>query len=167
MEETSIKRIAQCHPKVREKFLAAYNEAVKVTPIGVHPFVTQAMRTFAESDALYALGRTKVNPDGKSSKKPLGNIVSNAKAGQSYHNYGLAIDFVNQVNGDAKWDVDANWMKVVAVFKKHGFSWGGDWKTFKDYPHFEYTFGLSVSQLKAKWDRGDTFQQDGYTYVNI
>lgn len=25
---------------------------------------------------------------------------------------------------------------VVKIFKKHGWSWGGDWKTIKDYQHF-------------------------------
>lgn len=29
--------------------------------------------------------------------------------------------------------------KVYRIFKKYGFSWGGDWKTLKDYQHFEYT----------------------------
>ena len=27
--------------------------------------------------------------------------------------------------------------EVVAIFKKHGFKWGGDWGTKKDYQHFE------------------------------
>lgn len=29
--------------------------------------------------------------------------------------------------------------KVYRIFKKYGFSWGGDWKSLKDYQHFEYT----------------------------
>lgn len=153
MEQTSIERIKKLHPKVRDKFMAAYLEAVRVTPVGVHPFITQGMRTFAESDALYAQGRTKP-----------GNIVTNAKAGQSYHNYGLAVDFVNQVNGVAKWTVDDNWMKVVAVFKKHGFSWGGDWKSIKDYPHFEMSLGYSVSQLLALHKAGKV-DKEGYVLI--
>ncbi len=28
--------------------------------------------------------------------------------------------------------------KAYKIFKKYGFSWGGDWKTLKDYQHFEY-----------------------------
>jgi peptidoglycan L-alanyl-D-glutamate endopeptidase CwlK len=27
--------------------------------------------------------------------------------------------------------------------------WGGDWKSLKDYPHFQYTFGLSLSELRS------------------
>jgi peptidoglycan L-alanyl-D-glutamate endopeptidase CwlK len=39
-------------------------------------------------------------------------------------------------------------MEVVAIFKKYGYAWGGDWR-FKDSPHFEKTFGYSTTQLKA------------------
>ncbi len=28
--------------------------------------------------------------------------------------------------------------KVYRIFKKYGFSWGGDWHSLKDYQHFEY-----------------------------
>ena len=153
METTSINRINQLHPKIREKALAAYNEAVKVTPVGVHPFVTQTLRTFQESNDLYAKGRTKP-----------GSIVTNAKAGQSYHNYGLALDFVNQVNGVAKWTVDKNWLKVVEVFKKHGFKWGGDFKSIPDAPHFEYTLGYNWRQLLELHNAGKVDKQ-GYVLI--
>lgn len=29
--------------------------------------------------------------------------------------------------------------RVYKIFKKYGFSWGGDWRSLKDYQHFEYT----------------------------
>ena len=70
MEQTSIQRLNQLHPRVREIALQAYNEAVKATPVGVHPFITQTLRTFEESDSLYAQGRTAP-----------GEIVTNAKGG--------------------------------------------------------------------------------------
>ena len=153
MEQTSIKRLNLLHPKIRQKALDAYAEAVRVTPVGVHPFITQTLRTFKESDDLYAQGRTKK-----------GSIVTNAKAGQSYHNYGLALDFVNQVNGVAKWTVDANWMKVVNVFKKHGFVWGGDFKTILDQPHFEMTLGNNWRDLLVKVKSGKV-DEDGYVIL--
>ncbi len=28
--------------------------------------------------------------------------------------------------------------RVYKIFKKYGFTWGGDWKSLKDYQHFEY-----------------------------
>jgi len=131
-------RLMMLHPAIRAKALAAYHEAVRITPKNVHPYISQTLRSFKESDDLYAQGRTKP-----------GNIVTNAPGGSSYHNYGLAIDFVNYVNGLPKWTVDDNWMKVVNVFKAHGFAWGGDFHSIKDYPHFEMTLGHNWRDLMA------------------
>lgn len=136
METTSIERLNKLHPLIREIAIKAYSEAVKSTPVGIHPFITQTLRTFKESNDLYAKGRTKP-----------GEIVTNAKAGQSYHNYGLALDFVIQKNDNMSWVVDADWMKVVNIFKKHGFVWGGDFKSLPDAPHFEMTFGKNWREL--------------------
>lgn len=154
METTSIDRLNKLHPLVREIALKAYNEAVQATPKGVHPFVTQTMRTFKESNDLFANGRTKP-----------GAIVTNAKAGQSYHNYGLALDFVNMVNDKMVWKVDDNWMTVVNIFKKHGFKWGGDFKSIPDAPHFEMTFGNNWRTLLEKHNNKDFIP--GTDYVNI
>lgn len=136
MDDISIIRLNQLHPLIRQSALDAYNEAVTATPPGIHPFVTQTLRTFEESDRLYAQGRTS-----------LGKIVSNSKAGQSYHNYGLALDFALMINGAIVWDVNENWMTVVNVFKKHGFTWGGDFINLKDYPHLENKLGYNWRDL--------------------
>lgn len=149
----SINRLKEFHPKGRELALKAYREAVRVTPIGVHPFITEVLRSFKRSDELYAQGRTKP-----------GSIVTNAKGGSSYHNYGLAIDFANQINGKIDWKVDKNWLKVVEVFKKYGFKWGGDFNSIKDYPHFEMNFGYSVKQLLALHNAGKV-DEDGYVLI--
>lgn len=139
MEQTSVLLLNQLHPSIRQAGWKAYAEAVQATPSGVHPLVTETMRTFERSAYLYTLGRTVVNPDGKSSSKPFGDVVSFSKGGQSYHNYGLALDFVILLNGKEHWTVDANWMIVVNIFKKHGFTWGGDFlpKEKIDAPHLE------------------------------
>lgn len=127
METASIDRLQLLHPEIREDAIAAYNESVKRTPVGVHPFVTQTRRSFEEQAHLYAQGRTAP-----------GQKVTNAKPGQTYHNYDLALDFVLLIGGKMVWKVDENWMIVVNCFKKHGFTWGGDWTgKFKDYPHLE------------------------------
>jgi peptidoglycan LD-endopeptidase CwlK len=115
---------------------------------GVPILITQGLRTIAEQDALYAQGRTKP-----------GSIVTNAKGGTSYHNFGLAIDFAlllpdgKQVSWDLKRDGDgdkvADWTEVVQEAKAIGFEWGGDFVLIKDAPHFQMTFGLTTSQLRA------------------
>jgi peptidoglycan L-alanyl-D-glutamate endopeptidase CwlK len=30
----------------------------------------------------------------------------------------------------------------------YGWEWGGDWKSFKDFPHFQKTFGYTTPQLR-------------------
>lgn len=153
-DKTSIARLKQLHPTIRDKALSAYRESVRITPVGVHPFIIESLRSFERSNQLYAQGRTKP-----------GRIVTNAKAGQSYHNYGLAIDFVNLVNGKMNWSVDENWMKVVNCFKAQGFVWGGDFRSIKDNPHFEMTFGLSWRQLLQKYSEKDFLPNSKYVRI--
>ncbi|KQS19189.1 hypothetical protein ASF99_04700 [Exiguobacterium sp. Leaf187] len=115
---------------------------------GVPVCITQAYRSKAEQDALYAQGRTKA-----------GKIVTNAPGGYSNHNYGLAIDFALYTpsgqevtwseSADYDRDGEADWKEVVRIAKKLGFEWGGDWRGFRDAPHLEYTFGLTIAQLRA------------------
>ena len=90
------------------------------------------MRTFAEQNALFAQGRTTA-----------GDKVTNAKGGQSNHNYGLAFDVVGiDEKGKATYNLTENqWNKLYQNAEGGGLSWGGDWKTFKDKPHFENNFG--------------------------
>lgn len=141
----SEKRISVLYPVVanaaRALITMAYKRGVMIT-------IVQGLRTMEEQAALYAQGRTKP-----------GSIVTNAKAGTSYHNYGLAIDFALLTN-DGKavsWDTiadydkdgTADWMEVVQEGKKLGFFWGGDFKSIMDKPHFEMSFGLTTKQLLA------------------
>jgi len=107
---------------------------------GVPILITQGYRSIAEQDALYAQGRTKP-----------GSIVTNARGGYSNHNFGVAIDFALLLadGKNVSWAVNKDWMIVVDIAKQLGFSWGGDWKSFKDYPHFEMSFGLTTAQLRA------------------
>ncbi|WLV25124.1 M15 family metallopeptidase [Aciduricibacillus chroicocephali] len=113
---------------------------------GITMFITDDFRSSADQDELYAQGRTSG-----------GSIVTNARGGESYHNYGLAVDFaLKNSQGEAIWDMNydgngngkADWMEVVDLAKELGFEWGGDWPGFKDYPHLQMDFGLTISQLK-------------------
>ena len=88
-----------------------------------------------------------------------GDIVTNAKAGESLHNYGLAIDFALRLkDGSVIWDMEydgngngkADWMEVVEIAKDLGFQWGGDWANFPDYPHLQIDFGLTIRDLKRE-----------------
>ena len=136
-DSISLKRIQTLHPRLIAEAGAILAEAQAAMPAGVVVRITHAFRSKAEQDALYAQGR-----------KTKGPIVTNARGGDSYHNYGLALDFCLIVNGAASFKVDANWLKVIEIFERHGWESGHKWK-FKDSPHVQKTFGLSIAQLKA------------------
>jgi len=148
MDNRSITLLNQLHPKLRTLALACYGNACKETPVGVHPIINQTYRSFAESDHDYQLGRTIVNPDGRSAKKPMGNIISNAPGGHSWHNYGLALDFYMLINGRQSYTVDENWMTVVNIFCDAGFNWGGKFPgDLQDDDHLECKMGQKISGL--------------------
>jgi peptidoglycan L-alanyl-D-glutamate endopeptidase CwlK len=181
MDKVTLERIATLHPKIRQKALDAYTYINnKLLGKGVRLRFTHTTRTIEEQNELYAQGRTKLYD---SSGKRLGKVTQ-AKGGESIHNYHLAFDIVLLLDkdGDGKfesvtWDMvdfdkdgKSDWMEVVEYFKSVGFSWGGDWK-FKDKPHFEMTFGHTWKTLKRDYDLGKTFTEvingKTYTYVQI
>lgn len=100
-------------------------------------------RTAAEQNALWQEGRD-------ANGKIIGPVVTNAKAGQSTHCYGCAVDLVPVgPNGTLEWGNESMLAAVAVDAKQLGFAWGGDWSTFKgDYGHFEFTGGLSLAQLQ-------------------
>ena len=152
-DNITIKRIETIHPDLREELKEIYEDILQR---GVGVRFAQVFRTFAQQAALYAKGRTAP-----------GRRVTNARAGQSYHNYGLAVDIVLLLpGGKVSWDMSLDsdgdsirdWDEIVHVFKGYGWKWGGDWTRFKDYPHFEKSFGFSVAALRRKYDAGDFIQ---------
>ncbi len=143
-DPSNIAKIQKLHPDVRGPPTAFIVEAEH--KLGIKLQVVQSLRTNDEQSALYAKGRTEPGP-----------IVTNAKAGQSSHNFGLAIDVFpvfddGKVHFEPKYDnKNIELLKQVApIAKKHGFEWGGDWKSFKDFPHFEMRFGNLLSELRQK-----------------
>lgn len=169
MDEISLQRIAQAHPKIRAELLKIYKEANNALGKNVRLRFTHVLRTFKEQDDLFAKGRT-------TGKK--GAIVTQSKGGQSYHNYALAVDFclLIDTNGDGTFDKVsfdplrdfdgdriADWKEVVSVFKKYGYEWGGDWR-FKDMPHFQKTFGYNWRKLLELYKAGKVDKQ-GYVLI--
>ena len=72
-------------------------------------------------------------------------VVTNA-GGTSYHNRGLAIDVFDIKDGKIVEPLfNGEVMKtIVKIAKSDGFSWDGDWKTFKDYPHFDISLWVYI-----------------------
>ena len=80
-----------------------------------------------------------------------GKIVTNARGGQSWHNYKVAFDVVPLVHGKPVWSTSGNdfhtWETIGHIGKGVGLEWGGDWK-FVDFPHFQATGGLTLADLQ-------------------
>lgn len=168
MDQITLTRIQSAHPKVRSELASIYSEICTVIRGKAMCRFAYVLRSMEEQTSLYAKGRTSSGP-----------IVTWAKAGESYHNYGLAADIVLIVDKDgdggyetASWDTVADfdkdgisdWKEIVMIFKKYGWVWGGDWNKPKtDSPHFEKTFGYSVMDLKSAMQAGKTTNG----YVNI
>lgn len=141
-------RIGLLHPIVRRSVTDIIDECNAALTGRARVRITQGLRSNDEQKKLYAQGRTSP-----------GKKVTNARPGQSIHNYGLAVDICLIIDEkEASWDTtkdwdgdrQADWMEVVTIFKRHGWHWGGDWRTFKDMPHFEKTFGHTWRTLISK-----------------
>lgn len=156
MSDLNNKRLSLLHPILSIKAKKGI-EQLKLQ--GVEILITQGLRTIQEQNDLYAQGRTKE-----------GKIVTNAKGGYSWHNYGLAFDIVplNSI-GKADWNIDhESWKQSIKVFEGLGLEWGGRFKTFKDNPHFQMTYGLDMSRareyakldgLKSLWQEINTLHE--------
>jgi len=121
-------------PPVKQR-AEAFVEATKLK--GIDLLVTSTYRDHESQAALFAQGRTTP-----------GRVVTNAKPGQSWHNHRCALDVVPLVNGKAIWDDNALWMQIGKIGESCGLEWAGNWKTFKEFPHFQYTGGMTLSQLQ-------------------
>jgi peptidoglycan LD-endopeptidase CwlK len=133
----------ELHPLVKERSDQLVQQAAEK---GIVVVITDGFRSAEEQDRLFEKGRSTE-----------GNIVTYARGGESLHNYGLAIDFALRTPTQAViWDMQydgnqngvADWDEVVELAKVLGFDWGGDWARFKDYPHLQMDFGLTLADLQ-------------------
>ena len=100
--------------------------------------ITSTYRDKESQDALYAQGRTTP-----------GKKVTNAKGGQSFHNWKVAFDFVPLVNGKPAWTDDELITKCGEIGEKLGLEWAGRWKTFQEKLHLQFTNGLTLADFQA------------------
>lgn len=127
--------IAELHPKVREMAEAML---ILCKDKGIDVILTSTYRDKESQDALYAQGRTTP-----------GKKVTNAKGGQSMHNWRVAFDVVPVINGKAVWNDDNLWNRVGEIGESVGLEWGGRWSKFIDKPHLQITQGLTLADFNA------------------
>jgi peptidoglycan L-alanyl-D-glutamate endopeptidase CwlK len=122
----SSRSLDDLRPEVRPQ-VDAFLAACKAASIDV--LVTCTLRSNAEQAALYAQGRTTP-----------GIRVTDAPAGRSAHNFGLAIDVVPVVNGKLDWErKDPVWQKVGQLGVIANLQWAGTpGFPFPELPHFQH-----------------------------
>jgi len=139
--------IHSLHPMAQElarRCLKAIRDA------GINARIISGTRTYAEQNVIFSKGRF-----GNSEPK-----VTNARGGQSNHNFGIA------------WDIgifssDGRYLGESPLYKKAGqaalaagianLEWGGNWKTFVDQPHYQHATGLTVTQIRTKFESGKAY----------
>ena len=137
--ETNIQTLLPAaHTKARE-----FMKAAQTAPATVK--IISGTRTFAEQDALYRQGRDLP-----------GNRVTNARGGQSNHNFGVAWDIGVFQNGQYL-DDSPRYAQVGAIGKGMGLEWGGDWADFPDEPHFQVVPESQLQTIASKFSQGIAF----------
>ena len=111
---------------------------------GIDLLITCTLRDWEQQAALYQLGRTVS-----------GSIVTNAKAGDSAHNYGRAYDVVPMRGGKPVWGTIAGndaalWERVGELGESVGMEWAGRWTSFKEMAHFQDLGGMTIASLKSE-----------------
>lgn len=151
VDARSEKNIATLHPKVQPYARALIQKAAAK---GWKFVVTSGLRTYAEQDAIYAIGRTtQLNESPK----------TQARGGFSNHNFGIAFD-VTLFNGSQPvWDSPL-YDALAVIATELGLEWGGSWKSFKDKPHYQlrpaWAAGMSESVMLTELRRRNAQGRD-------
>lgn len=106
---------------------------------GIDVIITSTYRDAEAQQALYDQGRSLP-----------GTVVTNAKPGDSFHNYRLAFDFAPIVGGKIPWGDSAVFTRLGQLGESIGLEWAGRWTgSLREMAHLQWTGGLSLAQLKA------------------
>lgn len=116
--------------------------------------VVQGTRTFAQQQAIYDQGRTTP-----------GAVVTKARPGDSYHQYGLAFDVVPDAYKDLpNWNPGGDaWTTIGQIGESMGLTWGGRWAS-PDEPHFEL-MAAPLEELKAYYTKAVAAGKSGWDAI--
>lgn len=120
-ELQTIKDLSLLHPAFRNKVIKLLYEAKKQ---GIELEVVETYRNPERQDYLRAQGFSMLH------------------GGKSKHQHYIAVDVVPIKFGWYMWHDKELWAKVGKIGEAQGLFWGGRWKRFRDYPHFEYKISI-------------------------
>jgi peptidoglycan L-alanyl-D-glutamate endopeptidase CwlK len=141
-DERSERHIRSLLPKAQEgarQFLSALRKA------GVDARIISGTRTYAEQDALFRIGRF-------GDARPR---VTNARGGESNHNFGMAWDIA--IFEDGRYITDESPYERAAALRPPTVEWGGHWTIFPDAPHFQLFVNGRLATVRACFESGTPF----------
>jgi peptidoglycan L-alanyl-D-glutamate endopeptidase CwlK len=146
LDDRSERNLATLHPEIQKR-VATFIGAAKnlAQPRGLDVRIISALRSYAEQDAIYAQGRSTP-----------GRIVTNARAGFSNHNFGVAFD-IGIFKGKSYLDDHPLYDELGPLGESLGLEWGGRWKKIVDKPHYQFrpqwATGMTESEMLASLRR--------------
>lgn len=142
MDTTSEARLQLINPVLADKIRAL---AVNLSAAGLEIRVVQGLRSWATQDALFAQGR-----DANGNVIDKSKVVTNARGGYSWHNFGLAVDCAPDNPNIPGFQIDWNaghpqWKQMEAAGVALGLTSGANWLRLVDAPHFQLTGRFPVT----------------------
>jgi peptidoglycan L-alanyl-D-glutamate endopeptidase CwlK len=138
-DERTERNIATLHPAVQPRAREFMRLALDIaTANSMAVRIISGLRTYSEQDALYAKGRTTPGPK-----------VTNARAGFSNHNFGTAWD-IGLFKAKTYLDESPIYREIGIAARSLGLTWGGDFKSIVDEPHYEVPTGLTLAQMRER-----------------
>jgi peptidoglycan L-alanyl-D-glutamate endopeptidase CwlK len=160
------RRLEDLIPEVQQM---ARDHALRCADAGIELLIYCTLRDAHEQARLYRQSRTKEQVQAKIDQykakgfpalaqilkdvgpQKSGPKVTGAGPGESFHQYSRAYDCVPVLNGKPVWSPSGEggklWEKVGQLGKKIGLEWAGDWTSFREFPHFQLTGGLTLQDL--------------------
>lgn len=140
MDAASKTRLSKVHPELAKRVERTIDA---LAAAGLEVRVVQGLRTYEEQNLLYAQGRLRKGPK-----------VTNAKGGQSNHNFGLAVDLCPFDDGQPDWENAHAFALIGEAGKTQHLEWGGDWHSFPDRPHLQLHAGLDIAHCAQLFAHG-------------
>ena len=147
------RHIRTLHIKAQEA-ARVFMQSVGAASFAFDVKIISGTRTYEQQNKLFAKGRFG-NP---------GPRVTNARGGQSNHNFGIAWDIGIFKNGryftGATVQETNAYKRVAESVDLSALIWGGHWTSFVDLPHYQLVTDRRITQVRELFERGENFLAD-------